>query len=94
MSDPAAALQALVAQEAHRAAAGFQPDPALLADGWEFRFVADGRRAEEMAALYREVGFDVTAVAVHGAQIAEACTACRLVTALQFQAVYTRRGGP
>jgi hypothetical protein len=94
MNDPAASLPALVAQEAHRAAAGFQPDPALLAEGWAFRFVADARRAEEMVALYRDVGFEVTAVPVHGRQIAEACTACRLVTALGFQAVYTRRGAP
>lgn len=84
------ALRELIALEAHRAAAGFEPDPALLAEGWQFRFVADSLRAEESAQLYREVGFEVRSEMVRGRQIADACTSCQLVVALRFQALYTR----
>lgn len=86
-------MRDLLSVEAHRAAAGFEPDPARLRAGWDFRFVADARRVEETVQLYRELGFEVTADPVHGRQIADACVTCQLVTALQFQAVYTRKTG-
>lgn len=89
MSD-ARALDRLIALEAHRAGVGFRPDPARLAEGWEYRFVADARRAEESIALYRELGFEVTADPV-GAPISAACADCALAAALGFRALYTRR---
>ena len=32
------------------------PDPARIAEGWERRFMAEGKRAQEMADLYGELG--------------------------------------
>ncbi len=82
-------LERLVEVERHKAEAGFAPDPARLAAGWSYRFVADGERAEEMAALYRELGFEIALDAV-GEATAPACRECRLVAALRFRALYTR----
>lgn len=86
----ARAVERLIAVESHKAEVGFEPDPARLADGWEYRFVADGARAEESAALYRELGFEVCADPV-GAAASPACADCRLVALLHFRAIYTRR---
>lgn len=84
------ALDRLVAIEQHKAQAAFRPDEARLADGWVYRFVADGTRAEEHAALYRELGFEVALDPV-GEAVKPECQECRLVAALRFRAIYTRR---
>jgi hypothetical protein len=68
----------------------FTPDPARLADGWEFRFVADGTRTDEVVELYRAIGLDVCADPLSEAQLAEHCRDCQLVAALRFRMVYTR----
>ncbi|HET9982323.1 MAG TPA: hypothetical protein VFQ38_01995 [Longimicrobiales bacterium] len=91
MSGDAARLAPLLALDAHRAEVGFRPDPRRLAEGWEYRFVADGVRAEEAVALYRALGFEVCAEPVDGARIADACAECRLAVMLRFRAIYTRR---
>ncbi len=83
-------LERLVAAEAYRAEASFAPDPARLAGGWTYRFVADGARAEEHAASYRELGFEVVLDPV-GEAVKPECRECRLVAALRFRAIYTRR---
>lgn len=87
---PPSALERLLAAEVHRAAAGFLADPALLADGWEYRFVADATRATESVALYRELGFEVHEAPV-GEAASPACQDCQLVALLKFHAIYTRR---
>ncbi len=84
------ALERLVAAERHRASTGFRPDEARLAAGWVYRFVADGPRAEEHAASYRELGFEVALDPV-GEAASPACRECRLVAVLRFRAIYTRR---
>ncbi len=87
---PPSALARLVAGELHKAEAGFAPDPARLAQGWTYRFVAEAVRAEEMATLYRELGFEVALEPV-GEAASPACRECRLVAVLRFRAIYTRR---
>lgn len=87
---PLSALDGLVAVERHKGSAGFAPDSARLAEGWEYRFVAEGGRAEESGALYRELGFEVAIDPVGPATSAE-CESCRLVALLKFRALYTRR---
>ncbi len=84
------ALERLLAVERHRAEAAFRPDEARLAAGWSYRFVADGERAEEHAASYRELGFEVALDPV-GEAVKPECRECRLVAALRFRAIYTRR---
>ena len=67
-----------------------EPDPTLIADGWELRFTGDARRVQEAAALYSELGFDVQALAVQPTQLNEECGDCQLIAALHFQTIYIR----
>ncbi len=90
--DGASSLARIVALEAHRADVGFRPDPARLAAGWTFRFVADGRRTAESVALYEALGFEVCTTPLEDMPIAAGCAACRLAAAFAFRAIYTRPG--
>jgi hypothetical protein len=87
------ALRPLLEVEAHRAGIHVEPDPARLAAGWQFRFVADAARVEAATALYRELGFEVCTDPIAGSAIAPACAECRLTALFQFRAIYTRRPG-
>lgn len=87
-------LAGIVAGEAYQRArylAEFQPDPSLVNKGWEFRFVTDGSRVQEMTDLYRELGFEVRAEPLETVSLAEECEACQLTILLQFKAIYTRK---
>ncbi len=68
-----------------------RPDPQLIADGGERRFVADARRAEEAMELYEQLGFEVRAEAVQEVELADDCEDCRLLLMFQFKTVYTRK---
>jgi hypothetical protein len=86
-------LETLARLEAWKArlAASAAPDPVRLAAGWERRFVVETARADEMMALYRELGFDVCADPVDPGELVGDCRGCALVAALRFRTVYTRR---
>ncbi len=71
--------------------AALAPDPARVAAGWERRFVADSRRAEEAMALYQSLGFEAVADPVRLEGMDPECRDCQLVIFLQFRTVYTRR---
>jgi hypothetical protein len=89
----ARSLGPIVEQEARRVLSEAQlaPDPARVADGWERRFVTDGRRAEEMAELYRHLGFEVCTDPVTPEQVGDDCADCRLIMLLEFKTIYTRK---
>jgi hypothetical protein len=91
--DVARSLGPFVEHEARRVLSEAQlaPDPARLADGWERRFIADGRRAEEMIALYRDLGFEVCADPVRPEQMEDDCEDCKLLMLLEFKTIYTRK---
>ena len=88
------ALTELVRAEAIRAEAERQiiADARLLSEGWIRRFVTDAFRAEELAGLYRELGFVVRLEPVTEGQFADDCEGCRLAMLLHFHAIYTRKG--
>lgn len=92
-ADATSPLARIVALEAHRADVGFRPDPQRLAEGWTFRFVADGRRAAETVALYEELGYETCAAPLDDTPVAPGCAECRLAAAFDFRAIYTRRPG-
>jgi len=71
--------------------ARFKPDPHLLAQGWEYRFVAGGPRLLETTELYEQLGFDVLAQTVPQESFADECEGCRVVALLELRMVYTRR---
>ncbi len=62
-----------------------------VAQGWERRFVTDGRRLKEYVELYDSMGYEVLAEPVEAKAISPACTDCRLIMLLQFQTLYTRK---
>jgi hypothetical protein len=76
-----------------RVADSMEPDPARIARGWERRFVVEGSRAEEMMAIYRELGYEVCADPVDPKELDDGCRECALVAALRFRTIYTRRSG-
>jgi hypothetical protein len=69
----------------------FAPDPALVAAGWERRFMADAGRAREATALYSDLGFEVSAEPVRPEELSAACGDCRVATCLAYVTLYTRR---
>jgi hypothetical protein len=69
----------------------FRPNPSLLQEGWEYRFVANGQRLREVEDLYSELGFEVRVESIPPEAFPEGCDECRLVLMLQFKAIYTRR---
>lgn len=71
--------------------AHLKPDPALVAEGWERRFIADRQRAEEVMELYRQLGYEVRAEPVRPNELEGECEQCQLVAALQFTTIYTRK---
>jgi hypothetical protein len=79
--------------EAVRADAGsrIQPDPARIAAGWQARFVIERSRAGDLVQLYRERGFEVALDAVPTELVADECNDCRLIAALEYVQVYTRK---
>lgn len=90
---PTRPLASIVRGEAVRADAEsrIKPDPARVADGWERRFVIERARAADLVALYEEGGFEVAVDAVAPELLEDECSDCRLVSALDYVQVYTRR---
>lgn len=86
-------LEFLVGREARRVLSDAQlaPDPKRTAEGWERRFITDARRAEEVMALYRELGYEVCADPVRSDELDEGCEECPVVGLLQFRTIYTRK---
>jgi hypothetical protein len=66
------------------------PDPKLIAEGWERRFIADAKRAQDAVEMYGELGYEVRLEPVDATGISEACTGC-LIAFAQFRMIYTRK---
>jgi hypothetical protein len=71
--------------------AQLQPDPALVAEGWERRFTADEQRAKEAMELYTQLGYEVRAEGVRPEELHDDCQDCRTVVSFHFQTIYTRK---
>jgi hypothetical protein len=71
--------------------AQLEPDPALVAEGWERRFIADPFRAKEALELYAQLGYEVRAEPVRPVELGGDCEDCRVVTLFQFKTIYTRK---
>lgn len=67
------------------------PDPQLLAQGWERRFIADPMRAKEAVQLYTDLGFEVLAEPVKENELSEECSDCKLIVSRLFVTIYTRK---
>jgi hypothetical protein len=86
-------LGLIVEQEARRALseAQLEPDPTLVAEGWERRFIADARQTREAIELYTQLGYEVRAEPVRLEEMGDDCEDCQILVLLQFKTIYTRK---
>jgi hypothetical protein len=68
-----------------------EPDPELVAQGWERRFTADPQRAQEAMELYAQLGYEVRVESVRSVELADDCEDCLSGAALGFKTIYTRK---
>lgn len=66
-------------------------DPALIAQGWKRRYLADPPRAEEAKALYRSLGFEVRAQELNPVDFGDACAHCAEAVCGSYVLIYTRK---
>lgn len=66
-------------------------DPALLAQGWVARFVADERQTKEAEELYTSLGFQFLAEAIAPEALGPRCGSCKDLVCGTYQMIYTRR---
>lgn len=71
--------------------AQLQPDPRLVAEGWQRRFTADAQRAKEAVELYTSLGYEVRAEPVTTADLHDDCDDCLASAALSLCTIYTRK---
>ena len=71
--------------------AQLQPDPALVAEGWERRFTADAQRAQEAIELYTQLGYEVRAESLLPEQFTGECEGCQSQVISTFKTIYTRK---
>ena len=73
--------------------ADFEPDPRLVAEGWERRFMADPQRAREAQEMFLAMGFEVRLEPVRRAEFDNAlCQECALsAECLNYVTVYVRK---
>lgn len=67
------------------------PDPDLVAQGWERRFMADPVRARESAGLYEALGYEVLTEPVKPVELPDECMDCKVVVYFSYVNVYTRK---
>ncbi len=68
-----------------------QPDPELLAGGWERRQLADPDRAKEAIELYESLGFEVLAKELTEEDFGDACKTCAIAGCNGYVMIYTRK---
>jgi hypothetical protein len=66
------------------------PDPQLIAEGWERRFIADAKRAQDAMEMYVELGHEVRLEPVNQESSTNECSGCWLAFS-QFKVIYTRK---
>jgi len=71
--------------------AQLEPDPALIAEGWERRFTADEQRTKEVVELYTQLGYEVRTEPVRAEELDDDCQDCQSVVSVYFRTIYTRK---
>lgn len=68
-----------------------EPNPELVAQGWERRFMADRVRAKESIELYESMGYEVLAEPVLPEELRDECSDCKVVVYFSFVNIYIRK---
>jgi hypothetical protein len=71
--------------------AELQPDPALVAEGWQRRFTADEPRIQEVVELYAQLGYEVRMEPVTSGDVQDDCHDCQAGAATRLFTIYTRK---
>ena len=71
-------------------APGIRSHEALLAAGWQRRYVADEARAKEALATYGALGFEVLAQPIEAEQVPASCGDCSAAVCKSYVLIYTR----
>ncbi len=71
--------------------AGIAGNPALEAEGWQRRYLADEPRAREALELYGSMGFEVRAEKLDAEDFAEQCGDCSPTVCRSYVMIYTRK---
>ena len=66
------------------------PDPELITQGWELRFIADVRMARDAIDTYSELGYEVRLEPVNTDDLKDECNGCKAIFQ-QFKVLYTRK---
>ncbi len=69
---------------------GLPPDPRLVAEGWERRFIADDRMARDAVETYGQLGYEVRLEPFDLGALGEECAGCRDLLK-RFKMVYVRK---
>ena len=69
----------------------FDPDPELVKQGWERRFITDPDQVKDTLQLYTDLGFEIHIEPVKPTELSAICGECRLVTCNTFVTIYTRK---
>ena len=67
------------------------PDPQLVAEGWERRFMTNVGRLNEYVELYTSLGFEIRAEPVRSDEVDPECNDCRLILYQPIVTLYTRK---
>lgn len=67
------------------------PDPKLVAEGWERRFMTSVTRLTEYVELYASLGYEVRSEPVRSDEVDPDCNDCRLILYQQIVTIYTRK---
>ena len=69
----------------------FTPDPILVHEGWQRRFMADPDRAKEATQIYRQMGYEIRVEAIKPSELSSICGDCREVACKAYVTIYTRK---
>ena len=70
--------------------AQLQPDPLLVAEGWERRFTIDEQRTTEVLELYTQLGYEVRSEPLNPGELQDHCHDCQSSVS-RLRAIYTRK---
>ncbi len=73
---------------------GLMTNPALAAEGWQRRYLADESRAKEAEETYRAAGFEVLLHRLKPDDFGDKCVDCAASVCASYVVVYTRRPRP
>lgn len=71
--------------------AQLQPNPALIAEGWQRRFTADAQRVKEVLELYTLLGYEVRTEPITTRDLDDDCHECQTSATPSLCTVYTRK---